>query len=75
MKENTPAATQENITLAKTVLKANFPKVDGKYTDDIYILLDTSKLEEFANQHNLEINATNVALVELLNKRWEVKPL
>lgn len=70
-----PAATQENITLAKTVLKANFPKVDGKYTDDIYVLLDTSKLEEFANQHNLEINATNVALVELLNKRWEVKPL
>jgi hypothetical protein len=32
-------------------------------------LLDTSKLEEFANKHNLEVNATKVALVELLNKR------
>ena len=71
MPEKNPAATQENIKLAKKVLKSEFPKVDGNHTDEIHVLLDSSKLEEFVNEHDLEINATNVALVELLNKRSE----
>lgn len=75
MTEKNPAATQENITLAKQILKEQFPKVGWKHTDEIYVLLDPSKLEEFVNNHNLELNATNVALVELLNKRSEWKPV
>jgi hypothetical protein len=69
MLEKNPAATQENINIAKQVLKSQFPKVAWKNTNEIHVLLDSSELEKFANQHNLEINATNVALVELLNKR------
>lgn len=75
MPEKNPAATQENIKLAKQILKEQFPKVAWKHTDEIHVLLDSSALEKFANQHNLEINATNVALVELLNKRSEWKPV
>ncbi len=70
MSEKNPAATKENIKISKKILKEQFPKIEWQCTDDIHVLLDPSKLEEFANQYNIEFNATNVALVELLNDRW-----
>jgi cell division protein FtsL len=73
MSEKNPAATKENIEISKQILKEQFPTIEWQYTDDIHVLLDTSKLEKFAKKHNLELNATNVALVDLLNEIWEWK--
>lgn len=69
MPEKNPAAPKQDIDEAKEILKEKYPKVWEEYMNDIYLLIDTSNLEKFAEENNLNVYAVNVALVEILNKR------
>ncbi len=50
MYTNKPAATSEDVNIAKSFLKDLFPKDEWKHTDNIYKLLETDDLKLFIKE-------------------------